>query len=84
MSKSQQISYLRIGNSAIAWFYAMRMPVRLLTLAAVADGLSCIEVMISSGEKPKEGKKKESREADRMLRCVADLMWTTILLYAPI
>ena len=73
-NKSQQISYLRIGNSSIAWFFLRVQPVKFGAMMVLADGLSVLELLFQSGS--------TSPYSDKMLRCVADMMWSTMLIFA--
>mmetsp|Transcript_15006 Transcript_15006/g.20371 ORF Transcript_15006/g.20371 Transcript_15006/m.20371 type:complete len:82 (+) Transcript_15006:21-266(+) len=68
------MSYLRIGNSGIAWFFALKMPFKFAVVALMADTLSLIDVA-SSGD-------SLAPMTDSMLRIVADMLWTTIIIFA--
>ena len=75
-NKSQQISYLRIANTAVAWFFIIKAPINFASLWLLADGLSFLEILFYAGSL--------TPETDAMLRAVADLMWTALLIFGGV
>lgn len=57
----------------MAWFFLRVQPVNFGMLWLVADALSLLELLFLDDLTP---------FSDKMLRCVADMMWTTMLIFA--
>ena len=76
-NKSQQMSYLRIGNTAISWFFTIKSPFKLVCIWSLAEVLSIIDLVT-------DDHKSLTPQTDSMLRYVADIMWTTLLMFSSL
>ena len=65
---------MRIANSAIGWFFVTKSPYKFTVVAVMCDMLSFVDLGINDGGL--------APTTDAMLKMVADMMWTMIIIFA--
>ena len=72
------MSYLRLANSAIGWFFAPKTPYKFGIVALMCEALGIMDLALDKYED------SVSPTTDSMLRIVADMMWTIIIMFASL